>query len=641
MRRFLQSLTVLFVAVAAASPAARQERIVVPEPPPRTVGIARDPGSTTATREVPIGTAEISGVVIAAGNGRPLANVRLNLSGTSRVTSTSAPAPPSAPGAASTVTPTGVPLSRTAVSDDQGRFVFDALPAGGFILSANKEQYLGMSYGAKAPTRPGTMIPITDGQRVSVSLGLVHGGVITGTIYAQDGEPLTGAQVRALRLMYASGVRRPQMVSAAATDDRGVYRIANLTPGEYFLSAAPNGSAAAEMGRTEDIAFHAALQAARQGGRTPSSIALPMNALGRVDPPLGFVPTYHPSASTLASAVVIPVAGGEERIGVDITVLPIRAANVNGIVAGNPPNTAVQVGLVSDDPLSDTGQQSSARTANDGTFTLRNVSPGQYTIYAQVVPGPVVTQMADGRQTVTTSQQIEPAARLWATAALTVDGQTSPRVVLTLQPPRTVSGSITFDPSVTSARRGTVMVTLGPSPGSRLPLMGGPPQVQVASDGTFAIAGVPAGTYAVRTSVGPITSAVVNGQDVLDSPFVVEGDRDVSGLALTIGGRRSELKGRLTDAAGTAAPDYTVIVAAEDRRYWTPNSRRIATTRPDVDGRYTFTGLPAGEYLVAVVSDIEPGGQFDPEFLSSLGGAAVHVTITDGGTHVQDVRIGR
>jgi len=122
---------------------------------------------------------------------------------------------------------------------------------------------------------------------------------------------------------------------------------------------------------------------------------------------------------------------------------------------------------------------------------------------------------------------------------------------------------------------------------------------------------------------------------------VVEGDRDVSGLALTIGGRRSELKGRLTDAAGTAAPDYTVIVAAEDRRYWTPNSRRIATTRPDVDGRYTFTGLPAGEYLVAVVSDIEPGGQFDPEFLSSLGGAAVHVTITDGGTHVQDVRIGR
>ena len=73
----------------------------------------------------------------------------------------------------------------------------------------------------------------------------------------------------------------------------------------------------------------------------------------------------------------------------------------------------------------------------------------------------------------------------------------------------------------------------------------------------------------------------------------------------------------------------------------TPSSRRILTTRPDLDGHFTFTGLPAGDYMLAAVTDLEPGQQFDPEFLSDLSGASVPVTVMEGGEQVRDIRINR
>jgi hypothetical protein len=136
-------------------------------------------------------------------------------------------------------------------------------------------------------------------------------------------------------------------------------------------------------------------------------------------------------------------------------------------------------------------------------------------------------------------------------------------------------------------------------------------------------------------------SAMLNGQDLLDFPLIVEGDRDVSGIVITLTNQVSQLSGVLSDATGAGSSDCTIVVAAADRRYWTPGSRRIAIARPGLDGRYVFNNLPAGDYLVAAVTDIEPGSQFDPDFLNELASAAVHVTINDGGKQTQDLRIGR
>ncbi|MEO8483875.1 MAG: carboxypeptidase regulatory-like domain-containing protein [Acidobacteriota bacterium] len=644
MRHLSLCTGVLLVALGAETGAVWQAVVGVAQapPPPATRDVATIQGR--GVRTVPVGTAAISGVVTSAATGRPVANVRLMLAGQSGVPS---PARGAAAGAAAVgAGATAVMfLSRMVLSDEQGRYVFDALPAGRFTLTASKDQFVSTAYGAVKPNRPGTTIPLSDGQRITIAMSLARGGVIAGMVYGQDGEPLAGAQVRGFRLAYANGFKRAQGSAFAQTDDRGMYRLTNLMPGDYVVGAVPssNDLQMAENTLTEARAFAEALEAARQGGRAPTSVTFAVPAPVVSTGPLpGFLSTYYPSASTIATASAITVAAGEERQGADISVTFNRAVNITGLVAGMPaPPAMVQLSLVSDDPMADLGGQG-ARPQSDGSFSLRNVPPGQYTLVAQVVPGPNFQIINGTVQSTSPPQQIDPASRLWGRARLVVDGnQDPPRVVLTLQPPRSVSGTVEFPPDAPAAGR-SAMISLFPAPSAQQVAQFGPPvQAVVSADGQFTIGGVAAGVYSIRAGGGPMKSAMLNGQDLLDVPLVVEGDRDVTGIVITLTNQLSQLSGVLTDATGTASSDCTIIVVAADRRYWTPASRRILTGRPGLDGRYMFNGLPAGDYLVAAVTDIEPGSQFDPDFLNELAGAAVRVTISDGGKQVQDLRIGR
>ena len=91
---------------------------------------------------------------------------------------------------------------------------------------------------------------------------------------------------------------------------------------------------------------------------------------------------------------------------------------------------------------------------------------------------------------------------------------------------------------------------------------------------------------------------------------------------------------------GRPSPDYTVVLFPAEPSLWVPQSRRIQGVRPAADGAYVIRNLPAGNYLVAAVDDVEPGEWFDPAFLQRLVPAAVRITIADSEQKVQDVRIG-
>jgi hypothetical protein len=121
----------------------------------------------------------------------------------------------------------------------------------------------------------------------------------------------------------------------------------------------------------------------------------------------------------------------------------------------------------------------------------------------------------------------------------------------------------------------------------------------------------------------------------------VRGGENVSDWVVTITDRPSELSGALIDEAGRPAPGYWILVYARDRAFWTNGSRRIVQMRAGVDGRFSFAGLPAGEYLIAALADLEPLESLPPAFLESLVAASVRVTIADRQRTVQDLRIGR
>ncbi len=147
--------------------------------------------------------------------------------------------------------------TRLAATDDDGRFVLAHVPAGSYSLWASKPGYVTTYYGSRHPGRgPGVPIAIADGGRLSVSLRMLHGAAITGTIADEHGRPVSNLPVQAVQMeAHQAAVALPSTTPAASasTDDRGIYRIYGLAPGTYLVAAVPNVSGlAAGVSVTDD-----------------------------------------------------------------------------------------------------------------------------------------------------------------------------------------------------------------------------------------------------------------------------------------------------------------------------------------------------------------------------------------------------
>ena len=102
----------------------------------------------------------------------------------------------------------------------------------------------------------------------------------------------------------------------------------------------------------------------------------------------------------------------------------------------------------------------------------------------------------------------------------------------------------------------------------------------------------------------------------------------VSGATVTLSDRPSEVSGSITDTQSRPVLDYTLVLYPSDQRYRTAYSRRIQSSRPSTDGRFTFRNVPPGEYRLAPVLDPEPGAMFDPAFLQHLDGGAITLSVS-------------
>jgi protocatechuate 3,4-dioxygenase beta subunit len=635
--------------------------LLTPQVPSGLVqGSVRDPAQTQGpqVRVVPVGTASISGTVTAADGGRPVRDARVVLNGAATVPEGALPAPVAGAGGAAGgrggAVGTGLSVSRTVVADASGGFTFAKLPAGHFTLNISKNNFLTTNYGQKRPGAPGATIVLAEGQHVTANSALMRGGVITGTIYGDDGDPVVRTQVMAWRYSLVGGARRLMQGGLTTTDDRGVYRLSNLQAGDYLVSATPNGLDAQMAARVNPDA--AAIEQAIASGtvQPPAAPGLPSTVLVTVTPPqpggvtvmdnmmnVAYLPTYQPGTPVRANAQVFHVTGGDEHPGADLTVQYAQAGLIVGTIASPlKPGVTVRVSLLSEDPTENTP---TASLDQKGTFTFRSVAPGKYTVMAQTVAEPVVMRTANGAVTRSGGSfvPLSDDDRLWGSASATVEGSAPTTVTLALRPGASISGVVMFQmekpPDLTRAR---LNVTLSAASGTAI--MGPAPQGQVGADGRFELSAVTPGHYVLRVGgAGTMTmkSAMVGGVDTLDFPMEFPATSDISDAVLTVTDKLNELSGTLTETTGKPGIDYTIIAAAVDDRFWTPNSRRIGVVRSGADGKYTSRTLPPGDYYLVVVTDLEQGAQYDPEFLKSLGGLATRVTVTEGTRTTQDLRV--
>lgn len=607
----------------------------------------RDPGappSPPMVRRIPVGTAAISGTVTDAEHGRPLAGVRIALNGTTMPDGFAGigPAPAGMSGGS-------LSLSRTTLTDAQGRFSIQKLPAGQFSLTASRTQFISGNFGAGRAGGQGTAIRLADGQAFVANFNLQRGGVLSGTVFGETGEPEPRAQVRAMRVNMAGGVRRLQMTMSAMSDDRGMYRIFGLQPGEYVIAVQPSGPGS--MMSERQLAESEAIERAIASGtiQPPSAPGMPATVAITIASPTPsnetygqFLATYYPATLVPSQATVITIDGAAERSGIDLHIQRVQSSGLDGLI-GMPSmdGVAVQVSLLSADPL--ISMVNSSRPGPDGRFQMRGLTPGKYTLFAVTVPAPQQTLSVTGVPAAPPPPpRLDDAQKLWARTEVIIEPQSIAQVSLSLQPGRSISGVVAFDmekpPDLSRAR---ITVTLNLATSGPSPYYGPPPQVQAGPDGRFTLNGVLPGTYVLRATGNIMKSSIVNGQDTLDVPLEFTAETDIVGAVVTLTDRTTELSGTITDASGHAAFAYTIIAAATDPRFWIPGSRRIVTTRPDTAGRYVFRGLPPGEYVLAAVTELEPGRQFDPELLRTLAASSPRVSLGEGAKLAQSLRVGR
>ncbi len=572
------------------------------------------------------GTGVIAGTVTAGDSGRPVRRVRVTLENEP-----------------------GRPVAVTA-TDQDGRFTFGRLPAGSFNLKAARAGFLEVIYGQKkaGSGRPGTPIHLADAQKIDkIGLVLPRGGVLFGVVTDEVGDPVSGVSMRAHRFQMRNGIREPVMVATlpVTSDDRGQYRLFGLPPGEYVVCAAPRdellqAAAQAESLRRRVEEIQAA--AAARGGADPEARAMADRMAASPSPEApkdAYVPVCAPGTTQTTQAATVTLDVGEERPGGDIRLQLVPITRVAGTVVwsgGQMPigNSAsdTHVVLTAAQTLPGSSMNVLHVPAN-GRFSFLNVAAGQYnlTVRAIVSRPPAAAGEQPGR------------LALWASADITVSGDPVSDLVLSLEPGMTVSGRVVAEGTIPidlTRLRITALVA---------DLMAGETAPVVASpdaEGRFTLEGVVPGRYrigAYPSSPGAANfkSSVFNGRDTLDFPIEVKPGEPLTNGVITVVPRLAEITGQLQHDANQPATGFTVIVFTADQRYWTPQSRRVQGLRPATDGRFSFRNLPAGEYRLVAVTDVEAGQWFDPAFLKELVAASMSLTLSDGERREQSLRVVR
>jgi carboxypeptidase family protein len=600
----------------------------------------------------PAGTGLIAGKVVDAATGRAIGDVAVT------------------PVLVKDMRPGANANARAILSDAEGRFVLRGLPAGSYQLFARRAGYVEDLNDGSAPGADSKPIALGEGGRFGdATIRLWKLAVIAGRVIDDSGEPIIGLQVRALKRTLVAGRWKfgeyySEQKYGSRTDDRGVYRISDLMPGEYVVSVpltalvAPASVVAELEALRNDPASRAAYTAASE--RFAGS-GLPVNALGTsrgvavgdfllylaapaVAPIargpgdwLTYQTQFHPGVPTASFAQPITVKAGEERDGIDFALKPVRTWRVSGTVTGpTGPGEGLVMRLAQDDSavLHDTDVAATVSGPN-GVFTFLGVSPGRYIARVMRV-GQLPRMTTQVGSIVRTEQAIgsSPDPTLWATMPVIVgDGDVS-GVEVRLSTGVRATGRLVFDgksATPTAAQLASFEIAIEFADGRR-PSRYGDDRMRPAGD-TFVTPELAPGKYLIRTGrVGSwkMKSAVSGNRDISDVPLVVDG-REIPTMTITMTDRSGASIAGIV-RPGDAGTNATVFMFPVERDAWldygnTP--RRLRSVRATQDGAYAITDVPPGDYFIAASTDDQFEDWRDPKHLDAVSRAATRITIAD------------
>jgi hypothetical protein len=472
-----------------------------------------------------------------------------------------------------------LPEPRVTITGADGRYAITDLPAGSYTVSATRTGYAPQTYG-QGRAIMGTPVVLANAQQAAIDLALTPGGFIVGRILDEDGTPFAGAEVDALITRFEAGANTLFSVATAQTDDRGEFRLFGLAPGQYYVSAA-------------DPAFR--------------SVSTPRGVLR-------YSPTYHPGTTQADQAKPIVVSGSGDPPRVEFRIKLVPPARVDGQLIAYDGRQLLS-GAIIMSPLEGEGVPMVAPEEPsifpDGRFSFGEVVPGRYQIRARGITDPL-------------------GAALFAVFSVDVVGTDISGIRITLRPGAVLEGTLivenrhgTKPPALSSIRVRAPFID-GNSFGDAL-------TGTVQPDGSFALRGIMRGPHQLVLDGLPppwvLKSVTYRGTDITDLQLEVTDEyrRDVR---VTITDAASEVTGIVQNPRKVPVAHAGVLVFAKVPLFWMRTNRRMRIAYTDQDGRFTLTGLPAGEYVAVTSPTVDESDLGRRDRLEALQETGVRFRLT-------------
>jgi Carboxypeptidase regulatory-like domain len=469
-------------------------------------------------------TASISGIVVRAGTDEPLKKAHITLRSKNNEKST--------------------PRAATTAAD--GKFMLEQVPPGTYGLRVAHDGYMPKSYGEDDAGQGAADLTLLAGHKITeLIFRLEKYAVVSGRVTDEDGDPVRDASVAVRKRILRKGKTTLENEGRSKTNDLGEYRIYDIPPGHYVISAVP-----------DEDRF-----------QTPSTIHS-----DNADP--NYTTTYYPSASSISRASEIELKAGDEVSSIDISLARIQTYSVRGHVtdlSGSNARPFYWIRASSED-TPESAEVTGIADFNDGAFELVGLLPGNYSLTVQGSDG--MGHSLFGQTKVVISNTNVDSVNLAISAGLTIRG----KVVL--------EGKSQL-PSL-------VYVGLHPR-NSEQELRGH--QAPVAKDGTFELPQVTDGTYEIQamtqTNDCYLKSAKIRGVDVLENGLEISGAAPGL-LELVLSTRTAAVEGVVTKADDLPAVGATVWLVPDPP--FRQRSTRYQQGTTDQYGHFSIRNVVPGGY---------------------------------------------
>ena len=445
-------------------------------------------------------------------------------------------------------------------TDDDGKYQLTGLAAGQFTIMPLAKAFVVGSSGAYK--QPAQSITVADGETITkIDFALVRGGVITGRITDTDGRPVIGERVNVVAKDGPDTSRLATMFDGPRnmTDDRGIYRVYGLGPGNYKVSIG---------------------QAAAAGNVT-------IMGMGGSQ----YTKTFYPGVAEETRATILEINEGTEVSNIDIVARKTaRGSSVSGRVVDADSGQPVPDVFVVYSPFNEGTQQlggmnfTGSQTDANGKFRIENVQPGHYVAY----------MLATGQGSSSYSDQ---------TPFDVSDGDVS-GVEIKVHHGATISGVAVvennFDPAVTSLLQTVSLVALSNTKGG-VPSFS---RSQINRDGSFSFSGLapgkvqfnmfgfptpPKGLTLVRTEIDGIEQR---------EGIEVNAGAQITGVRLVFAYGAGSIRGEVRAESGGLPAGLTLQVIVSSA---SGGARRFSSG-VDARGHFVVENIPPGTYEMSVVA---------------------------------------